>query len=875
MGAFIRRLVMLFRRSRLERDLDDELAFHLAMRQGEHGNTASRRQFGSVLRVKEQSRAVWLLTWLESLLLDIRQASRSLRRSPTFALTAIITLGIGITATTVIFSVVDSLLFNSAPFSHSDRLVEFLTWSPRGGGPMQPGAMLARWREQDHLFEQVEAHWEHGYRLTGGGEPEAVPGSQVTIGLLPMLGVAPALGRYFAPDEEDAAVALISHRLWQRRFAEAPDIVGRTMRMDNRVYTVVGVMPSSFRFPVSRVDVWIPFAPLRPNPYSTRGNLTPIARLRAGVPFDEADRQVAALALQLDPTLSSMLPGTTARLATMERYSTKGVRGAANFASVDNPRTRLFLLFGAAIVLLVLSAANAANLFLSRALARLQDLSIRVTLGAGRARVLRHMLVEALVVATAAAALGIGGAAWVLQIAATYLPIDLVDASLNPVNLDPRAAIWSALAAAASGILAALLPAIHLLRRDLSGILRGALDRSARSRLGSTSGLLVAVQSASAVILLVGAGLMARSLWVVMTVDRGWLPDGVIVVRPFFDGPYAPPGRRADYLSALSTSLRQQPEFRVVAIAEGMPSLPSAYWFGTLHAEGTEFNDAEVVTLRVSAEYFRALGLRFAHGRPFTPEEARQPVAVIGRSLARRLWDAGPAVGRRFRYEKTDEWLTVIGVVPDVEMDSLERRRNEVEIYRPLEATTGPPGSFQPSDPYRYIVLNTDGSEQLPAVIKQMARAIDPDLPVEVRSSREILRAPLAERELNTAFLIGFSLFGVLLAAAGIYALVAYDTSRRTHEIGVRVALGATAADIIRVIIRRSVLLSAVGAAIGLIAALGAARFMSSMVFGVSPYDAFTFGGAIVLLLVTSALAAGLPARRATQVDPLVALRCD
>jgi predicted permease len=880
MPEFLGRLLALFRRRRVERDIDDELAFHLAMRQEEEvrreihpteASLASRRRFGNLTLVREQSRDAWLFTWLESVFQDIRHASRGLRRSPAFAVTATITLGIGITATTVVFSVVDSLLFNPAPFRDSDRLVEFLRWSGRGGGPIQAAPMLARWREQSHLFEQVEAHWEHGFGLTGIDEPEIVWGSQITVGLFPMLGIAPHIGRHFAPDEADASLALISHGLWRRRFGGSREIVGQTMRLDDHVYTIIGVMPETFRFPVIRVEVWVPFDPVRANPLSPRNALTPIARLRDGMPFDEADRQVAALAPQLDPTLASMLPGTTARLATLERYSSMGVRGEARSSLIGDMRTRLFLLFGAAIVLLVLSAANAANLFLSRALARVQDVSVRVALGAGRARLLRYTLAEAFLIAAAASAVGIAGAAWIIQAAVAVLPIDVVDDSLNPVNLDPRAVLWSVLAATSAAILAGLMPATQTLRRDVSGALRREMDPRVITR-DTARGLLVSLQTASAVVLLVVAGLMARSLWNVLNVDPGWSAEGVVVVEPQFGRSYTAVTRRADFTSAFSASIRQQPGIAAVAVAEAVPSLPSAVWFGTLHGEVSDVTDAVVTNIRASAEYFRTFGLRFAEGRPFAPDDENQPVAVVSRSIARRLWPEEPAVGRRLRFEKTDEWLTVVGVVPDLQMESIERDRDQVEIYRPLSSAAGP-GSFPPQ--YRYVVVKADGREGLAAMLKQQARALDPDLPVQVRSSREILRATIAERELNTAFLIGFSLFGVMLAAAGVYALVAYDTTRRTHELGVRLALGATAADIVRVVVGRSLILAATGAAIGLVVALAAARFMTAMVFGISEYDGIAFGGAAAVLLMIAIVAAALPARRATKVDPIVALRCE
>ncbi len=880
MGTLIRRLGAFFRRNRVEQDLDDELAFHLAMREAERrtagaslqdARSAASRQFGNRLLIKEGARQAWTFVSIESLLQDIRHALRALRRSPAFALTTILTLAIGIVATTVVFSLIDSLLLAPAPFRDADRLVEIWRWSPRGGGPAQPASMLFRWRDQAHVFEQVEAHWEQSFALADTGEPQLVWGSQVTVDLFRMLGVAPQLGRSFAADESAASVILIADDLWRRHFGSAPDVIGKPLVLDDRLFTVVGVMPNDFRFPVSRVEVWMPLDPLRPNPLSPRGQLSPIGRLRAGVPFNDADQEVARLAPLLDETLAAreIMPGTTARLQTMERYSRDGVRGQATF--ITEMRTRLFLIFGAGAVLLLISCVNAANLFVSRSLARVHDLSVRAALGAGRVRLMRVMLAEAVVVSAAASVIGLLIARAIIGTVAGIVPVDVVDGSLNPVNLDGRAAAWSVMAAALTGLLAALIPAFQTVRRDLAGSLQTHIKQRGQSH-GLLRSVLLAVQTGLAVVLLIGAGLMVRSLSKVLNLDTGWSGEGVVIAEPQFRGaPYASPASRSVFVSDFAGLIRQQPGM-LAAVAEGVPLRPVSLWFGNLESDGADIPDAEVRNLRVSPEYFSVFGIRFEQGRPFASEEDRQPVAVVSHSIAQQLWPGESPLSRRFRFQGTSEWLTVVGVVNDVQSASIERERDPVEIYRPLSAAAGA-GSL--GSPYRYVITRADGREGIVAMLKTKAASLDGTLPIDVRTINEIMRETIAEREFNTGLLFGFSVLGILLAGAGVYALVAYETSRRTHELGIRMALGASALDVVRVVSRRSLKLSAAGAAAGLVASLAVGRTMTSMVYGISPYDAVTFGGAAAFLLTTAVAGALVPAWRATKVEPLVALRCE
>jgi predicted permease len=698
----------------------------------------------------------------------------------------------------------------------------------------------------------------------------------VTVGLFSLLGVSPQLGRQFAPQEANARIVVISHGLWLRRFGADASVIGETLRLNDDVYTIVGVMPAAFRFPVARIELWVPFDPLRPNPLSPRGAATPIARLRAGLLLDVADEQVSRLAPQLDDTLATRpRPGTTARLTarlqTLNRYSTSSLIGQTS--SLANTRLALLLIFGAAGLVLLLSSANSANLFLSRAVSRRRDMAVRAAVGAGRLRLIRYMLTEAVLVSALAGSAGIVIAGWTLHGLAAVIPIDVADASLNPLDLDARAAAWSVLASLLAGLLAAVIPSVHAARADLVGPLRGCAEGTSGGRIG-TRGMLISVETALALLLLIGAGLTARSLWTLLNADTGWSGEGVVVAEPGFRGSrYASTEGRADFFSRLVESLRDTPGVESVAISEGLPMEPIAFWIGSLETNANTIPDVEVTNIRVSEDFFKTMGIRLQSGRPFaTADMDGRDAAIVSRGIAQQLWPGEPAVGKFFRFETSPQPLTVVGVASDVRMHPFDIKRDAQEIYRPLNS---PIGSASTTNQFRYLVIKTDSREGLLAAIKHEAWNVDPALAVRVESMRDIFRGTLAEPEFHTRILIGFGLIALLLAGAGVYAVVAYETNRRTQELGIRVALGATRRDLMRLVMGRATLFASLGIGAGMAAGLALSRLMSSMLYGLSATDAATFAGAAVFLLLVALTAAAVPAWRATRLNPMQALRAE
>ena len=491
-----------------EREFDDELRMHLEMAVEENlergmsereAARAAHRDLGVVSAVKEAHHQADSLYWLDTLLQDLRYGVRVLRRSPRFTVAVVLVLGLGVAMTTTVFAIVDSLLLNAVPFAEPHRLVELHRWGPSGGGPAQPVAMVENWRNETTLFERVETYGHTEGVFTGGAEPETLPGARVSPGMFPLLGVAPELGRSFAPYEAGRDVAIISYTFWQTRFGRDAGIVGRALRLGDRVLTIVGVMPAWFRFPDANTTFWEPFDAGRGGPGRSRSPFVSVlARLAQDVSFEQADARAAALAPQWDPAWASS--GVTTRLRSLNQLAGLGID--ARFSWVQQRRGALFLLFGAVACVLLIACANAANLFLSRALSRAPEFAIRAAAGASRPRLCRQLLTESVVTSALAGLVGLALAVWLIGVAAAAVPPDLARRLLNPIDPDARVAFWAVLAALLAGVAATLPPALRTIGRDLMRPIQGR-GADAAGGPGRLRGGLVAVQSALAVVLLI------------------------------------------------------------------------------------------------------------------------------------------------------------------------------------------------------------------------------------------------------------------------------------------------------------------------------------------------------------------------------------
>ena len=867
----------------VERELDDGLRTHLEMAVEENlargmsepeATRAVRRDLGVVTAIKEARRQADSLYWLDTLLQDLRYGVRILRRSPRFTVAVVLILGLGVAMTTMVFALVDSLVLNAVPFAESHRLAVLNRWGPYGGGPVQPVAMVESWRNEKTLFDRVETYERVERVFTGGGEPETMQGARVSPGLLPLLGIGPEIGRAFAPDEAASAVGIISHATWQTRFGGDAGIVGSLLRFDDRVLTIVGVMPASFRFPDADRAFWEPFDPGRAMPDRGRPpRVSVLARLAPGLSFEQADARAAALAPQWNPQWAST--GVTTRLRSLNQFAGLGID--ARFSWVQQRRGALFLLFGAVACVLLIACANAANLFLSQALSRTREFAIRAAAGASRVRLCRQLLTESVVVSALAGLLGLTLAGWLAGLAAAAVPPELGQRLLNPIDVDGRVASWAVLAALLAGVAATLPPALRTIGSDLMRPTQGR-GSSAGGGHGGLRGGLVAVQTALAVVLLIGALLMGRSLWTLLDVDIGWTAENAVALEPRLSGArYERAEARSAFLSRLADLIAATPGVELAAPAEQVPFLPTLLSSGRLDTDEASVPQAEItisyVINYVSNRYFPAAEIPILQGRGFDADAAEQDDAVISRDLADRLWPAA-AAGQRLRMPGSGSlndgnWLTVVGVAGRIHVDGFDLDRPDpYEIYLPWSSR----GVWRQP---RFVLVRTAAGADPIALLKQQVWRLDPALPVAVHVMDDVVGAALAEPRFYTTLLAAFALLAVLFAGAGLYAVVAYETSARTQEIGVRVALGATRGTVVRHVLGRSLLQSAAGAALGLLGALALTRLLAPLLYQTAPTDPTTFAAAVVFLLAAAVAGAWLPARRAARTDPMAALRAE
>ena len=864
-----------------EREIDDELSTHLEMAVEENlaqgmsereATRAARRALGVSTSIKEARRQADSLYWLDTLLQDLRYGVRILRRSPRFTVAMVLILGLGVGMTTAVFAIVDSLLLNAVPFPEAQRLVELNRFGPTGGGPSQPAAMVESWRNEAALFDGVEAYDRVERVFTGGSEPETMRGARVSPGLFLLLGVGPEHGRAFAADETASPVGIISHAAWRTRFGGDADIVGQPLRFSDGELTIVGVMPASFRFPDPAIVFWAPLDVARRaasgDPSERRVSV--VARLGRNVTFEQADARAAALAPQWNPEWFST--GYTTRLRSLNPLAGLGVH--AQFGYVQQGRGALFLLFGLGACMLLIACANSANLFLSQALSRTREFAIRAGAGASRLRLCRQLLTESVLISALAGLVGLAFGGWLARVAGTAGQPVFGPGLLNPIDLDGRAAAWAAVAALLAGVAVTLPPALRTVGRDLMRPMQGP-GSAAASGHGRLRGGLVAVQNALAAGLLIAALLMGRALWSALDIDIGWATENAVVLEPRLSGVrYEGSEARSRFLTQLADLTAAAPGVELATPAEQIPFLTGRFSFGRLDTDGASIPGAEITINHVSSRYFAAAEIPILEGRGFDGDTAKPGTALVSRDLADRLWPHGIAVGHRFRmpglaWLNDGAWLTVVGVAGSVHTNAFgfalgSDQRDPYEIYLPWAGGGGT--WLQP----RFVLARTAAGADAIGLLKEQVWRLDPELPVTVHVMDDVVANALAQPRFLTTLLGAFALLALLLAGAGLYAVVAYETSARTHEIGVRVALGATRGAVVRQVLGRSLLQSAAGAAFGLLGAVALTRLLAT-----TPADPATFAAATGFLLVAAAAGAWLPARRAARTHPMAALRAE
>ena len=876
------RLRSLFGRKSMETELDTELRAHLDhqvekyVQSGlpiEEAKRRARLEFGGLEQVKEECRDARGVNLVETTLQDIRYGARKLARSPGFTTVVVATLALGIGANALIFSVVNAAVLHPLPFRDAGHLVTQWATSPTVGYS-GPGSLTDKdymeWRGQNRVFSDIAAFRGQPTNLTGVGEPVRLNGATITASLLHVLDVNPALGRAFAPEEEAAGhnrVVLLGDRLWRSRFGSDPAVLGKAIRLDGEFYVVIGVMPKGFGFP-NEADVWTPLTLKSEEHNST---LQIVARLKPGVSLERARSDAAVIGKR-----------RPAQPGDWEWHTTLVPLTQAAAAEV---RTPLLVLFAAVGLVLLIACANVANLFLARATTRQGEVSVRKALGASRSRLIRQMLTESVMVAVIGGGLGLLlaalGQTFVAK-AASLLPRNWGTPSAASHIASPGIDFWvlgfTLTVSLLTAILFGLTPTLWATRGEMNSSLKAEGRRSTTGRAhGYMRDGIVVAEVALAVILLVGAGLLIRSFLNLMTVDRGFDPQNVLTLNISLpDTRYQSARSMIEFEEQALDRLRLVPGVNSAGGVFGLP-LGNGAIGGDFTVEGepppAPGSQPFIATKAVVAgDYFRAIGIPLLRGRRFDAHdsEAAPHVVIVSQSLARHYWPLDEALGKRLKPGfSNDAWCTVVGVVGDTKQYSLGEPSSPA-MYLPYAQA---PATFLMQD-ITLVLRAGSGPLALASAARRAVQAVDPDLPVfDIATMNQLVYRSASAPRFNTALLGIFAALALVLAAVGIYGVMSYAVAQRTHEIGVRVALGAKTSNILRQVVRQGMTPAVIGIAAGTVGAWAVTRFLSSLLFGVRPTDPTTFAVVPLLLAAVGVLACLLPARRATKVDPAEALR--
>lgn len=866
------RLRGLFEHKRLERELDDEVRFHLQMQIDDNLNAgmnaaearyAALRSFGAIEPMKENYRERRAFFLVETTAQDLRYAVRTLRKSPGFTMTAVALLALAIGANTAMFSVLNAVLLRPLPYRSPEQLA--MLWTEDATQNLREGRSalwdVEQWRSQSRSFADMATFDAVNTTLTGADGVEQIVGASISPNLLPLLGVRPVLGRSFSIEEaeQQQRLVLISHRFWQARFGGSRDALGATVVLNGLPYQIIGILPADFRIARLDADVWEPHT----SHPTVRGAETwfVVGRLRPTVTFEQAQAEMSAVARRLNDQLPAA-----------ERNRGISVVPLSLYIVGPQSRLALWMLGGAVFCVLLIAAANVTSLSLARSVAREREMAVRAALGAGAGRIVRQLLTEGVLLAAASGLIGTLLAVVGIRLIRAFGPGNLP--RLNEISLDLRVLGWALAISILAGILVGLTPAIAALRRDL----RPSGDEGGRSVSGGAGArrirrALVVADFALAIVLLAGAGLLVRSWWYVNSIDPGFRPERVLMMELSAPPIFSVPMQRTGLY------------YRMLEAIQAVPGVENTGLIGDLFIANsreqvvTVERDDETVSARlqfvgdeVSADFFKAIGTPLLRGRFFSIRDGRDapPVAIINEAMARRSWPWHNPVGRRFKLGPRDSnypWYTVVGVVGDMRRQGLEREPFP-QMFVSL-AQSSPPRNVD-----LFIRTSSDDPMAMAGAVRAAAHRVDKNAPIYgVAPLEQQFGTYLAQRRFLTSLLTGFSLVALLMAAVGIYGLIQYSIATRTREIGIRMALGARAGEIFRMILGEGLKLSLTGLMLGLLGALWLGQAGSSLLFGVTPTDPLTFIVVSLLLIAVALAACCLPARRAMKVEPIVGLR--
>ena len=861
------RLRALFRRESVLRDIEEELRIHVEMeteiniKRGmppDEARAVALKSFGNLGRNTERGYDIRGGGWIETLWQDLRYGARMLLNSPGFTATALFTLALGIGANITIFSVVNAVLLRPLPYPEADRLVYL--WSE---APMQnirerasAYANFSEWRNQNKSFEDLAALDPTVVTLTGAAEPEQVMSIRASANLFSLLGVRPLLGRTFTADEEQqkVRVVVLSHGLWRRRFGASPGILGQTLEIDGVSSQVIGVMSESF-LPDGENRIWEPHT-LFPDWEAQKaqrgtGSWQVVGRLKPQVSLAQAQVEMNTIAQRLEQAFPVANKGLGVNLVPIQLQFTG-----------SNVRLALWMLFGAVVLVLLIACTNVANLMLARGIAREREMAIRMALGAGRMRLVRQLLTECSLLALLGGAVGLLMAVWGIQALKSFGPPNLP--RLDGVAIDTRALAFTTIVSLLTGLLFGLAPALKISQTQPGAALK--------ERRSASGGLLVITEFGLAVLLLAGAGLLLRSFSKLQAVDPGFDPAQALTIQ-------LTPARNSTadqwrvFYGQLSERVAALPGVEAVGLTSEIFISGNPDGLITVEGAAPEVAATARIPFRrdvISEGLFRTLRVPLRTGRFFNSQDnpGAVPVTIINETMARRFWPGEEALGKRFKLgpaQSDSPWLTVVGVVGDMRRQNLERQPI-AQIFRPY---------LQSSQRRMILLARTTGEPtQLAPLVRNEIRALDKTVLVNgVGTLESLLARNVAQRRFQTWLLTLFSALALLLSAVGIYGLIHQSVALCTREIGTRMALGAQPRDVLRLVIGQGMSLALCGVGIGLLAAFGLTRVLTGLLFGVTATDPTTFIATPLLLLLVALLACYLPARQATKVDPLVALR--
>jgi putative ABC transport system permease protein len=890
----------MFGRKRKLDDFTSEIQAHLQLEierlrdQGlseEQARATARRSFGNVLHAEErfyESRR-WL--WWDHFWQDVRYGLRTLRKSPGFSTVVVLTMALGIGATTAIFSVVDAALLRPLPYPQPEQLVTIEDDLP-GGGARDVGMSEPEWQDlhRSGIFEYISPTWFDENNLTGSSHPERVRLLIVAPNYFALLGVKPRLGRAFNPEDHTPGLlleVLISDGLWKRAFGSDPHILDKSVRLDTDLYRIVGVMPAGFDAPgrtgeERNIEVWAATSfygpPMPDHPPRNRRNLpTAIARLKPGLTIAAAQSRLDGLVASLQKEYPADYPLQSAWTVRLVPLKERVVR---------NVRQSLILLLGAVGLVLLIGCVNVANLMLARASARGREMAVRQALGAARKRLMSQLLTESLLLSLLGGIVGLAilfcTNAFLLHLVPDSLP------RLNEVSINWVVLLFALVASLVVGAIFGLAPALDAGRVDLTHALKEATRGSTGSgRQARTRRVLVVTEFALSLVLMVAAGLLLRSFWDLLNVRLGFNPESVMTVRtrlPYPNDPktdiYRTPAQEAPFFREILRRAGTLPGVEEVALGDTasipldesqryLKQVSDGYFPFTLERRDMQSDQLAVVERSsVTPDYFHLLSIPLLRGRLFNEldDDKAPQVAVMNEAFARTYWPGQDPLGKRFKSMRAESpWITVVGMIANARTESLAEA-GVPQIYLAV---------YQTGPKHLAILLRGQlDTAAIPEEVREQVQAVDPTLPVfGAQTLNATVSGALSERRLSMEMVGLFALTALLLAGLGIYGVISYMVSERTHEIGIRLALGAQRRNILRIVVRQGLELALAGAALGLVCALIVSHLMAGLLYGVRPTDPLTFAGVALLLIGVALLASYIPARRAVRVDPLVALR--